>query len=138
MKVPGKPKEVFDGVDTVLHFGTNNERRLNSKNRIALQIFITFDEQMSDDGAIARRADHEMNVRRPERMSSHRRQQLTGGTVIWDWITDRHDGSEPIGAYRICEKARSQMTLRLIAVLDVVQLVGSRLPDLYQRAGDRL
>src|SRR5258705_11935296 len=115
MKVPGKPKEVFDGVDTVLPFGTNNERRLNSKNRIALQIFITFDEQMSDEGAIARRADHEMNVRRPERMSSHRRQQLTGGTVIWDWITGRHDGSEPTGAHRPRGKASSQTTHRAAA-----------------------
>ena len=60
------PKTVFDGVDALLQPGTNNERRLNPKNRIALQIFISFDEQMRDEGAIARRADHEMNVRRPE------------------------------------------------------------------------
>ncbi len=36
LRIPGKPKDVFDGVDALLQLGTNNERRLNSKDRIAL------------------------------------------------------------------------------------------------------
>src|SRR5882724_8986400 len=87
---------------------------------------------MSNEGAIARRADHEMNVRGPERMPSHGREQLTCGTVIWNWITDRHDGSESIGTCRTGTKARPQVTRWLIPVLDVVQLIGSSLPNLYQ------
>ena len=34
-KLPGKPEVIFDGVDAVLQLGTNNERRLDAKNRIA-------------------------------------------------------------------------------------------------------
>src|SRR5258705_13214794 len=73
-----------------------------------------------------------MNVRGPERMSSHCREQLTCGTVIWNWITDRHDGSESIGTCHMGTKARPQVTLWLIRVLDIIQLIGSSLPDLYQ------
>ena len=35
-QLPGKPESIFDGVDARFHLGTNNERRLNAKNRIAL------------------------------------------------------------------------------------------------------
>ena len=108
-QLPGKSKVVFDGVDAPFQLGTNNERRLNPKNRIALQKFIAFEEQMSDEGAIARRADHEMNVRGSEGMSSHCREQLTRGTVIRNWIADRHDGSESIGA---CHASVRKLALR--------------------------
>ena len=71
-------------------------------------------------------------------MSSHCREQLTRGTVIWNWIAGRHDGSESIGTCHIGTKARPQVTLWLISVLDVIQLIGSSLPNLYQRVRDRL
>src|SRR6266404_1772036 len=93
---------------------------------------------MGDEGTITGRTDHEMNVCRPERMSPHRRQQLAGGTVIGNWIADRHDSPESIATCRIGAETGPQVTLRLIAVLDVIQLIGSRLPNLYQSAGDRL
>src|SRR6266404_7956040 len=87
---------------------------------------------MSDEGAIARRADHEMNVRGSKGMSSHCREQLTRGTVIWYWITDRHDRSESIATCHIGPEARPQVTLWLICVLNVIQLIWSSLPNLYQ------
>ena len=95
--------------------------------------FIAFEEQMSDEGAKARRADHEVNMRGPERMTPHCLEQLTRGTIIRNRIADRHDGSEPIGPCPVGAKARPQVPLRLIPVLDVVQLIGSRLPNLDQR-----
>src|SRR6476646_2185464 len=137
-QLPGKPESIFDGVDTPFQLGTNNERGLDPKNRIALQKFVAVEEQMSDEGAITRRADHEMNVCGSEWMSSHCREQLARGTVIRNWITDRHDGSESIGTCRIGAKARPQVTLWLIPVLDVIQLIGSSLPNLYQCVRDRL
>jgi hypothetical protein len=132
VQIPRKPEGILDSIDTPYQLGTNNERRLDSKNRIALQKFIAFEEQMSNEGAIARRADHEMNVRGSERMTSHCREQLTCGTVIWNRITDRYDGSESKGTCHIGTKARPQVTLWLIRVLDVIQLIGSSLPNLYQ------
>jgi hypothetical protein len=45
-QLPGKPEGIFDGVDIPFQLGTNNERGLNSKNRIAVQKFIAFEEQM--------------------------------------------------------------------------------------------
>src|SRR5260370_33599257 len=94
--------------------------------------------QRGGEGGITRGAGHGMNVGGSEWMSSHCREQLTRGTVIRNWITDRHDGSESIGACFIGTKARPQVTLWLIPVLDVIQLIGSSLPNLYQRARDRL
>ena len=87
---------------------------------------------MSDEGAIARRADHEMNVRGSIGMPSHCREQLTRGTVVWNWITDRHDRLESIGTCDIGPEARPQVTLWLIRILNVIQLIGSGLPNLYQ------
>jgi hypothetical protein len=66
----------------------------------------------------------------PEGMSSHCREQLTRGTVIWNWITDRHDRSESIGPCNIRSEARPQVTLWLIPVLDVIQLIRRGLPNL--------
>ena len=77
VELPGKAEVIFDGASTILQLGANDEGRLNPKNRIALQKLIAFEKQMSDEGAIARRADHEMNVCGPEWMSSHCREQLT-------------------------------------------------------------
>ena len=92
VQLPGKSEIIFDGGDAPFQLGTNNERRLNPKNRIALQKFIAFEEQMSDEGAKARRADHEVNMRGPERMSLHCLEQLTGGTIIRNRIAARWFG----------------------------------------------
>src|SRR5260370_34866570 len=62
----------------------------------------------------------------------------TRGTVTRNWIPDRHDGLESIGTCHIGTKARPQVTLWLISVLDVIELIGSSLPNLYQRVPDRL
>ena len=53
VKLPGKSEVIFDGVDAPFQLGTNNERCLDPKNRIALQKFIALEEQMGDEGAIA-------------------------------------------------------------------------------------
>jgi len=132
VQLPGKSEVIFDGVDAPFQLRMNNERWLNPKDRIALQKFVTCEEQMSDEGAVARRADHEMDVRGPGGMSSHCREQLTRGTIIWNWITDGHDRSESIGTCRIGSEARPQVTLWLVPVLNVLQLIGSSLPNLYQ------
>src|SRR5438132_7826176 len=79
-----------------------------------------------------------MNMRGPEGMASHGRQQLTRRTVIRNWIADWQDGSESIGPRGVGPKAGPQMSLRLIFVLDVIQLVGSRLPNLNQRPSNWL
>src|ERR1700730_989357 len=79
-----------------------------------------------------------MDVCGSERVSSHCREQLTGRAVIWNWIADRDDRSESIATRRIGPKACSQVTLWLILVLNVIQLIGCSLPNLYQRAGNGL
>src|SRR6266436_788873 len=106
--LPSKSEAIFDGVDAPFQLGTNNERCLDPKNRIALQKFIALEEQMGDEGAIARRADHEMNMRGSEGMASHCRQQLTRRTVIRNWIADRQDGLESVGSCGIGPKASPQ------------------------------
>src|SRR5258708_39571684 len=111
----------------------NNKRRIDAKERIAFQILIACEEQVGDEGTKVRRADHEMNVRGTERMPSHSRQQSARGTVVRNWIADRHDGPESIGTCPVGAKARPQMTLWLIPVLDIIELIGSRLPNLDQR-----
>jgi len=35
-------------------------------------MFVSIQEEMRDKGAISRRADHEVNMCRPERMAPHR------------------------------------------------------------------
>jgi hypothetical protein len=133
----GKTEIIFDRVDAVHQPGTNDERWFDPEYRITPQIFIPIQEEMRDKGAISRRADHEVNMCRPERMAPHRREQLAGGTVIGNGIAHRHDGSEAIGTGRVSTKAGSQVTAGLIFVLNVVELIGRGLPNLDKRVRDR-
>src|SRR5712671_6706547 len=99
-KLPGKSEIIFDGVDALFQLGTNNERCLDPKNRIALQKFIALEEQMGDEGAIARRADHEMNVGGTEWMPPHRGQ---------DRKSTRLNSSHQIISYAVfCLKKKKQ------------------------------
>jgi hypothetical protein len=129
-----KSEAIFDRVDTLYQPGTDDERRLDPENCIARQILVPIQEEMRDKGAISGRADHEVNMCRPERMAAHRREQLAGGTVIGNGIAHRHDGSEAIGTGRVSTKAGSQVTAGLIFVLNVVELIGRGLPDLDKRS----
>src|SRR5882672_7814430 len=133
-----KTEMIFDGVGTRIQFGTNNQRALDAKDRVAFQVLIAFEEQMSDEGAKAGRTDHEMDVRGAKGMPSHSRQQLARGTVIRDRIADGQDGLESVETCRIGSKARPQVPLGLVLVLDVIQLIGRGLPDFDQRIRNRL
>src|SRR5712664_610047 len=101
----GKTEIIFYCVDAVHPPGTNDEGWLHPEYRIAPQIFIPIQEEMRDKGAVSRRADHEVNMCRPERMAPHRREQLAGGTIIRNRIAHRHDGSESVGASGVAAKA---------------------------------
>ncbi len=108
----GKPEVIFDRVDILYQPGTDYERWLDPENCIAPQILVPVQEEMRDKRAISRCTDHEVNMCRPERMAPHRREQLTGGTVIGNGIAHRHDGSESEGAdlhpeHRTVDWARS-------------------------------
>src|SRR6516162_6501247 len=70
----GEPKVIFDRVDTLYPPWTDDERWLDSENRIALQKFIPVQEEMRDKRAISRCTDHEVNMCRPERMAPHCRE----------------------------------------------------------------
>ena len=69
----GKPEVIFDRIDALYQPGTNDERWLDSENRITPQILVPLEKEMCDKGAISRCADHEVNVCRPERVAPHRR-----------------------------------------------------------------
>src|SRR5260370_12578594 len=90
----GKAEVIFGRVDTLYLPGTDDERWLDPEYRITPQIFVPVQEEMRDKGAISRCTDHEVNMCRPERMAPHRREQLTGGTVIGSGIAHKHSGSE--------------------------------------------
>src|SRR4029077_1695990 len=110
----GKSEVIFNRVDTLYQPGTDDERRLDPEYRITPQIFIPVQEEMRDKGAISGRADHEVNMCRPEWMAPHRREQLAGVTVIGNGIAHRHDGSEAIGTGCVSTKAGSQVTAGMI------------------------
>src|SRR5258708_5922246 len=133
----GKAEVIFDRVDTLYLPGTDDERWLDPEYRITPQIFVPVQEEMRDKGAISRCTDHEVNMCRPERMAPHRREQLAGGTVIGNGITHRHDGSESEAARTVGAKATPQMPVRLIFILNIVQLIGRGLPDFDKRVCDR-
>src|SRR6266404_4762636 len=101
LQLLGKTEIIFNGAGTYLQFGTNNQRALDAKDRVAFQVLIAFEEQMSDEAAIARRTDHEMDMRGTKGMPSHSRQQLTRRTVVGNRITDGQDGLESVETRRI-------------------------------------
>ena len=114
--------------------GANDERRLDPEYRIASQISVPVKEEMRDKGAISWRADHEVNMCRPERVAPHCREQLSGRTIVRNRIAHWHDGSESEGASGVAAKAAPQMTAWLILVLNIVELIGRGLPDLDKRS----
>jgi hypothetical protein len=136
---PGRPQPevIFDRVDAVHQPGTNNKRSLDPEYRIAAQIPVPIQEEMRDKGAISRRADHEVDMCRPKRMAPHRREQLPGGTIIGNRVAYRHDGSESKATGVVGAKTGPQMPLRLILILNIVELIGRGLPDFHQGVCDR-
>src|SRR5882672_5533714 len=132
-----KPEVIFDRINAIDQAGANDERSLNPEYRITSQIFVPVKEEMRNKGAISRRTNHEVNMCRPERVAPHCREQLAGRTIIRNRIAYGHDGSESEGAGGVAAKAAPQMTVRLIFVLNIVELIGRGLPDLQKRICDR-
>src|SRR6476661_5314333 len=114
VQLPGKTKIICDSAGPVVQLGANNQRVLDAKDRVALQVLIAFEEQVRNERTIAGRTDHEMDVRGAKRMPSQGRQQLTGGTVVGNRIADRQDGLESVEPCRIGTKTRPQVSFGLV------------------------
>ena len=65
-------------------------------------------------------------------MTSQAVQELPGRTIGRNRIADRHDGAESESSGSVCPKAASQMTIRLIFILNIVELIGRGLPDFHE------
>src|SRR5258705_6684013 len=115
----GKPEVIFDRLDILYQPGTDYERWLDPENCIAPQILVPVQEEMRDKRAISRCTDHEVNMCRPERMAPHRREQLTGGTVIGNGIAHRRDGSASESGWAVVAENPPHMPVRLIFILNI-------------------
>src|SRR6266568_4390608 len=70
-----------DGLDTIGALGLHDQGRLHAEHGVALQVLVSRQEQMRHEHAIARRADHEMYVGRPKRVTPELPQKLPCGTI---------------------------------------------------------
>src|SRR5437762_8667902 len=75
---------------------------------------------------------------RPERMPALRPQESAHGAVSRDGIAHRFEGVEVVAAVAPGLELAAQVHGRLRGVLDVVETVRSRLPDVERRSGDGL
>src|SRR5450432_1475794 len=80
-------------------------------------------------------ADHEVHVCRAEGMPAKALQKLTRRSVVGDRVADREDGPELVLATLVSLERRPEMAAWLVFVLNVVQLVCRRLPDLDRGTG---
>src|SRR5258708_35693440 len=119
----GKPEAIFDRVDILYQPGTDYERWLDPENCIAPQILVPVQEEMRDKRAISRCTDHEVNMCRPERMAPHRREQLTGGTVLGNGITHSHSGPEAEAGPALAEQTTPHHTARALLTSIAVHLM---------------
>src|SRR5882724_4409124 len=121
---------------TFVH-GRNHERWLHTKHRIAFQIAITSDEQMRHESPVVGRGNHEMYVRRPERVPSESAKELTDRSVGGNRIADGSDRSQAVTSSLVGPERATQVARGLIDILHVVQAIDRRLPDLNLRARER-
>src|SRR5579871_376155 len=76
-----KSEVEHDGLRRTAAFRRHDERWFNAEDRIAVQIPVPGKEEMCDQRPVSGSADHEMDVSRSKRMSTHFLQKLSCRTV---------------------------------------------------------
>ena len=92
---------------------------------------------MRDHLLVAVRRHDRVHVRRAHRVAAHGAQQLAYRAIVGHAVELRLVGLERIAALGVGEHATAQLELGF-RILDVVDAVGARLPDIQRRAGNRL
>ena len=116
----------------------HHQGALDAEDRIGIEVPVPFREQLGDDAAKAGSGDDEMRVRRAERMPVLHPEELPHRPVGRDGIADRFQGVELVPPVAARLELPAQVHARLRGVLDVVEAVLRRLPDVEERARDRL
>src|SRR5258708_25848367 len=92
-------------------------------------------DERRHERAIAGGADHEVHMGRSKRMTPELPEKLACRTVARNRIAHRPDGPERVLAIGAGTERRAEVAMRLAGILDVIELVRCRLPDLHFRTG---
>jgi hypothetical protein len=114
----------------------DDQGRLDPEHGIVVEVVAAGHEDVGDQRAVARRADHEVEMGGPHRAALGRPQELADGSVVGDRVGRRSHAPEAVAAVVTREQVRAA-TGGAVLVLHVVEPRVVGFPDLEARAGDR-
>src|SRR6266481_3597224 len=91
---------------------------------------------MCDETVVALSLDHTVQMRRTIRVLVEGVQHVAHWAIRWHWVTARFNGAQPKTSLSVSLEHGPQLHLLPFGVLDIIEAVRSRLPDVHCRSNN--
>src|SRR5712691_992612 len=93
---------------------------------------------MRDETVVALSLDHTMQMGRTIGILVQGPQHVAHWAIRWHWVTTWFDGAQPKTSLCVSLEHRPELHLLPFGVLDIIEAVCTRLPDVHRRSSNRL